>query len=632
VSDPLFTPLEFAGLRLKNRIVIPPMGTGLDDDGVFNDAAIAYYCRRAAGAAGTVTVEALLVDPETRGPEPKIFDRAYLPGLRALVEALRPYDVVIGAQLLHPGRQVLSGRRVAPSAIALNSAAPIPDELTAGEIAEIVTQFADAAALAQEAGFDFVEIHGAHGYLPSDFLSPLANHRTDGYGGDLEGRARFPREIVRAIAERCGPALPIFYRLSGEEALPGGFTIDDAEVVAGLLQGEGVACISVSAGHWRSLEVTLAPMFVARGHLVALAARIRQAVSVPVIAVGRLDDPADARRALEEGSADLVAIGRGLIAEPDWPALVAAGREGDIRPCIACNACVDLVGRGEEIRCAVNPEVGRDHSWRPEPADPPRRVAIVGSGPAGMEAARVARLRGHDVSIWERDAQLGGKLEAAASAPSKREVLRFRDFEVRTLRDIGVEIHTGVEVTHDVIEDAAPDVVVVATGAAAVVPPFGGAEGADVHDAQLYLDGTLRVSPGDAVAVIGGSATGCETAEMLAGEGARVTMLEMAPSVGTGIEAITRRHLIKTLRSSGVDIVTGARVTAVEPGRVRFEREGEETAVAADRVALAVGWRSRAHDLVREGDGRELLVVGDAFAPADFVAAVNAGADAGLMA
>lgn len=632
MSDPLFTPLELAGLRLKNRIVIPPMGTGLDDDGFFNDAAIAYYRRRAAGGAGTVTVEALLVDPETRGPEPKIFDRSYLPGLRALVEALRPHDVVVGAQLLHPGRQVLSGRRVAPSAVPLNSAAPLPDELGAAEIAEIVTQFADAAALAQEAGFDFVEIHGAHGYLPSDFLSPLANRRTDEYGGSLEARARFPREIVRAIAQRCGDGLPIFYRLSGEEALPGGFTIADAEVVAGLLQAEGVACISVSAGHWRSLEVTLAPMFVARGHLVELAARVRQAVSVPVIAVGRLDDPADARRALEEGSADLVAIGRGLIAEPDWPALVAAGRESEIRPCIACNACVDLVGRGEEIRCAVNPEVGRDHAWAPEPADPPRRVAVVGSGPAGMEAARVARLRGHDVSIWERDEQLGGKLEAAASAPSKREVLRFRDFEVRTLRALGVEIHTGVDVTHEVIERDHPDVVVVATGAAAVVPPFGGAEGADVQDAQLFLDGTLRVNPGEAVAVIGGSATGCETAELLAGEGAHVTVLEMAPSIGTGIEAITRRHLVRALRSSGVDILTGARVTAVEPGRVRFEREGEEAAVAADRVALAVGWRSRAHDLVRDGDGRALLVVGDASVPADFVAAVNAGADAGLMA
>jgi len=246
---------------------------------VFNDAAIAYYRRRAAGGAGTVTVEALLVDPETRGPEPKIFDRSYLPGLVALVEALRPYDVVIGAQLLHPGRQVLAGRRVAPSAIALNSAAPVPEELTAQQIAAIVAQFAEAAALAQEAGFDFVEIHGAHGYLPSDFLSPLANRRTDAYGGDLEARARFPREIVRAIADRCGPGLPVFYRLSGEEALPGGFTIEDAEVVAGLLQADGVACISVSAGHWRSLEVTLAPMFVARGHLVELAARIRRAGS-----------------------------------------------------------------------------------------------------------------------------------------------------------------------------------------------------------------------------------------------------------------------------------------------------------------------------------------------------------------
>lgn len=631
MSDPLFAPLEVAGLRLRNRIVIPPMGTGLDDDGVFNDAAIAYYRRRAEGGAGTITVEALLVDPLTRGPEPKIFGREYLGGLSALVTALRPSGAVVGAQLLHPGRQVLSGRRVGPSAIALNSAAPVPHELTTEEIAEIVQQFADAAALALAAGFDFVEVHGAHGYLPSDFLSPLANQRTDEYGMDLEGRARFPREIVRAIVGACGPGLPVFYRLSADEALPGGSTIEDAVVVAGLLRADGVACLSVSAGHWRSLEVTLAPMFVQRGHLLDLAAQIRRAVPVPVIAVGRLDDPADARRALTEGSADLVAIGRGLIAEPDWPALVASGREADVRPCIACNACVDLVGRGEEIRCAVNPEVGRDHAWNLEKTTTPRRVVIVGSGPAGLEAARIAALRGHDVSLWERDDRLGGKLEAAASAPSKREVLRFRDYEVRMLDQLRVETHTGVEVTRDLITEQAPDVVVVATGAAALVPPFSGAGGAGVQDAQRFLDGTLRVKPGEAVAVIGGSATGCETAELLAAEGAQVTILEMAPAIGAGIEPITRRHLLKALRGDGVNMLTGARVIAVEPGLVRFEVEGAERSIPVDRVALAVGWRSRTHDLVRPDDGRDLLVVGDASEPADFVAAVNAGADAGLM-
>src|SRR5690606_6675060 len=245
-----------------------------------------------------------------------------------------------------------------PSPVPLNSVSPVPDALSTTEIAEIVDYFAEGAALAQEAGFDYVEVHGAHGYLVSDFLSPLANQRDDAYGGSLANRARFAREVARAIRARC-PDLPLFYRLSGEEALPGGTTVDDAVTVARWLEEDGVACLSISSGTWKSLHTTIPPMWVPRGQLVPLAARVRQAVSVPVISVGRLHDPASARRALREGAADLIAIGRGLIADPDWANKVAAGREADVRPCISCNACVDQVGPGGEVVCAVNPAIGR---------------------------------------------------------------------------------------------------------------------------------------------------------------------------------------------------------------------------------------------------------------------------------
>lgn len=626
----LLDPLRIGPLRLKNRIVMPPMGTGLDADGLMNDAATAYYRRRAEGGVGTVIVEALLVDPATEGPEPRIDGPECLPGLGRLVAELRPFDVTVGAQLLHPGRQVLSGRLVGPSAIPLNSVAPTPQELSVAEIEQIVGYFAEAAARAQRAGFDFVEIHGAHGYLPSDFLSPLANARDDAYGGGLERRARFPREIVGAIVERCGPELPVFYRLSGEEAVPGGIVVEEAAATAAMLEREGAACISVSAGNWRSLHVTLAPMFVPRGHLVELAAQVRRAIQVPVIAVGRLDDPALARDAIATGSADLVAVGRGLIADPDWAVKATGGREEEIRPCIACNACVELVGSGGEIRCAVNPEVGRDHTWRLSPAAPPRRVAVVGSGPAGLEAARIARLRGHEVSLWEREQRLGGKLEAAASAPSKGDVLRFRDYEVRTVERLGVEVHTGVQVTPEVFDREDPDVVVVATGAAALMPPIPGLDGEDVHDAQALLCGEVPIPAGERVAVIGGSATGCETAELLVGRGARVTVLEMADAIGAGIESITRRHLLRELRAAGVELLSGARVVAVEPGAVVYELGGEERRLAADSVAVALGWRPRGEELREALGAREAVLVGDASRPADFVAAVNAGADAAL--
>ncbi|MDQ8043672.1 MAG: FAD-dependent oxidoreductase [Solirubrobacteraceae bacterium] len=628
-TDPLFAPLQIGNLTLKNRIVMPPMGTGLDDHGAMNDASIAYYRRRATGGTGVITIEALLVDPETRGPEPRIYADEYLPGLTRTADECREAGAVVGAQLLHPGRQVLAGRHVAPSAIPINSAAPVPQALTVAEIEAIVEFYAAGAERAQRAGFDFVEVHGAHGYLASDFLSPLANQRDDAYGGTLENRARFSLEIARAIKARC-PELPLFWRISGEEALPGGTTVEDAAQVSRWLEAAGVDCLSVSAGHWRSLHVTLAPMWVPRGYLVRLAAHIRKEVSVPVMAVGRLDDPADARRVLTDGDADLIAIGRGLIADPDWANKVREGRDPEIRPCIACNACVDLVGPGGEVRCAVNPQVGREHTWDPRPAAEPKRVAVVGSGPAGLSAATIARERGHDVTLFERDARIGGKLVAAASAPSKHEVLRFRDFEEREVARLGVHVETGVEVDGATLDRFAADTVVLAVGAGALLPPIPGLDGPTVHDAQDYLRGARVAEAGSTVAVIGGSATGCETAELLVEHGVHVTILEMATSIGAGIEAITRRHIVKQLKAGGATVLTGAKVVEVTPTEVFYERDGVRESVPAAAVALAIGWKPRGSalaDLIDHGDVR---LVGDAVRPADFVAAVNAGADLGL--
>jgi 2,4-dienoyl-CoA reductase-like NADH-dependent reductase (Old Yellow Enzyme family)/thioredoxin reductase len=631
-TEALFQPLRLGRLELRNRLIMAPMGTCLDLGGHITDDTIAYYVRRAQGGVGTITVEGCLVSAETQGPEPKISGPEYLPGLRRLVDALRPYDITIGVQLMHPGRQVVEGPTVAPSPVPLNSHAPVPHELTEGEIAAIVEDYAKATELAIEAGFDFVEVHGAHGYLPSNFLSPVDNRRLDGYGGDLAGRARFSLEVARAIGAVGGERLPFVWRMNGDDATPGGFGIDEAVEVAQWIQRDGAAAISVTAGTWHTLHVTLAPMFVPRGHMLPYAAAIKAAVDIPVIAVGRLDDPELAAKVVTEGHADLVCIGRGLIAEPDWAAKVQEHRIDELRPCIACNACVDLVGRGERARCSVNPEAGRERTWRLEPAEQARRVMVVGSGPAGMEAARIARLRGHAVTIWEQDAELGGKLEVAGLAPSKREVLRFRDYQARRLGEIGVEIHTGVQVSPAVIHQEAPDVVIVATGAEPLIPPIPGLGSEHVHDALAFLRGDVVAQPGDQVVVIGGSATGCETAELLAHGGARVTILEMRGSIGAGIEAITRRHLLRTLRDDGVELVTRAKVVMVEHEEVLYEDgAGVRRSVPADVVALALGWRPRGSELAEVlADKVEVMVLGDASQPADFVNAINTGADAGL--
>ncbi|GIU93445.1 MAG: NADH oxidase [Acidimicrobiia bacterium] len=632
----LFEPIRVGRLEFRNRVLMPPMGTGLaDEQGFVTDRLIDYYVRRARGGVGGISVEATIIAPETAGvgPETRIHGPEFVPGLRRLADAVKAHDTRVGIQLWHPGRQTKLGQPFAPSPIPIGRKSPVPHALTVEEIEALLARYAEAAVYAREAGFDFVEVHGAHCYLPCEFLSPLSNTRDDEYGGSLANRARFMRRIANAIREAVGDDFPLFYRISGTEAHEGGFTVEDATSVARWLVEDGVDCISVSAGNWYALHYTIPPMFMERGCLVPYAAAIRAAVSVPVVAAGRLDDPELAESVLRSGQADIIAVGRGLIADPDWPVKVAEGRVGDIRPCIACNACVDRVSNAEEARCAVNPELGREGSWRIEPATAPKRVMVIGSGPAGMEAARIAALRGHSVSIWEREAELGGKLDVASRAPSKEEVLSFRAYQARVLRQLGVDIHTGVEVDAGVVVREGPDVVVVATGAEPLIPPIPGIQAPHVVDAQQVLLGRVQVPSDHQVVIIGGSATGMETAEYLMGKVASVTIIEMLPQVGRGVELITRKRLYAELGAGGVRILTRSKVTMISPESVRFEREdGTEGAVPADTVVLAIGWRSTGPTLAEQlgGLAKELVTVGDASAPGDFVAAINAGADAGL--
>ena len=632
----LFEPIEVAGLTLRNRVVMPPMGTGLaDHDGFVTDRLIDYYVRRAVGGVGTISVEATIITPETAGvgPETRIHDEKFVPGLTKLVDAVHAHDTTIGIQLWHPGRQTKLGKPFAPSPIPIARRGPVPHALTIDEIDELMVRYAEAARYAKRAGFDFVEVHGAHCYLPCEFLSPLSNERDDEYGGSLENRARFMRRIAQTIREEVGPDYPLFYRISGTEAHEGGFTIDDSVQVAKWLESDGVDCISVSAGNWYALHYTIPPMFMERGCLVPYAEQIKAAVNIPVIAAGRLDDPAFAEQVLQDGRADLIAIGRGLIADADWPNKARDGRFSEIRPCISCNACVDRVADADEARCAVNPELGREGEWEIVPTKSPRRVMVVGSGPAGMEAARIARIRGHEVSIWEKDDVLGGKLDVASRAPSKDEVLTFQKYQSRVLAELGVEIHTSSPVDAVVVSAEHPDVLVLATGSTPFVPPIPGIDGPTTVDAQEVLLERHHVPADHKVVVIGGSATGVETAEYLMGSVAEVAVIEMLPFVGRGVETITRKRLYKELLDNGVKILTRSTVTMIQEDRVRFETsEGEAQEIEADTVILAIGWQPTGSWFIESlnDDVGEIVSVGDADRIGDFVSAINAGADAGL--
>ncbi len=338
MSLKLLEPITFSGLKVKNRLVMPPMGMGYaHEDGTVSDRMIRYYLRRAQSGVGMIVVENCIVDPDVVGvgPELRIHDDRYIEGLRRLVRALKPYDVVVGLQLNHMGRQTTLGTPIAPSPIPISSKGPIPHVLTPEEIRFVVGEFVEGARRAREAGFDFVELHGAHGYLIGEFLSPASNRREDAYGGSLEGRLRFLLEIIAGITERVGADFPIQVRLSGQEYVPDGLTLTETCEIARHLEQAGVSSISVSAGNWQTLHYIMAPMFMPKGYLVEDAAAIKSAVRIPIIAVGRLHDVEVAERVLQEGKADLIAIGRGLIADPEWAKKVIERRVEDIRPCIS---------------------------------------------------------------------------------------------------------------------------------------------------------------------------------------------------------------------------------------------------------------------------------------------------------
>ena len=487
----LFDPIAIRGMEVPNRIVMPAMTTRLaaPDGGVTPDL-IQYFVARAEGGTGLITVEMCSPDPagRHRARELGIYDDRFVPGLRELTVRLRAAGSRVAVQIGHAGghtRQDVTGHPpVAPSAVPhvvqeVDTRSVLPEELTREGIRAVVQAFAEAAERAKVAGFDAVELHGAHGYLIAQFLSPLDNLRGDEYGGRLRNRARFALEVVDACRKRVGD-FPLIFRFSADEYAPGGFTLEEAKELAPWLAEAGVDALHVSAGCYRSLPsgaIMIPPMGYPGGVFLHLARAVKAVVRVPVIAVGRIHDPEIAEMAVREGHADMVALGRQLIADPEWPRKVREGRTDEIRPCIACNTCVDGMREGDRIKCLVNPWAGREGQRRTTAADRPRRILVVGGGPAGMEAARLLAERGHRVVLVERRGELGGQLRLAAKAPLFQNVetnppvlLKFVEFLARQLEKAGVEVKLGEPVTPRLIDELKPETVVLATGASYRVP------------------------------------------------------------------------------------------------------------------------------------------------------------------
>jgi len=636
----IFQPIQINSLELKNRLVVPAMGTGFaNSDGTVSERLKDYLVARADGGFGLTITEITAISRYGKGManQLSIWDDKFIPGFRDLAKAIHTKEAKVAVQLYHPGRQTfsfLTGRPVvAPSAIPCPVCREIPKELTVEEIRELEEQFAEGARRAKEAGIDAVEIHGAHGYLVAQFMSGYANHRSDAYGGDLEGLLRFPIEIVHKIRAKVGDDYPIIFRLSGDERVAGGRTIQETKTIIPLLEQAGVNAFHVSTGVYASSDYITAPMAIPPGYNVSAAGEVKKATSVPVIAVGRINDPRMVEEILKEGQADLVAMGRASLADPELPKKAADGNYEDIRWCIACNqGCIDRLLDLEEtgISCLVNPSVGKEKEMALTPASRSKKVLVVGGGPGGMEVARVAALRGHEVSLYEKDEKLGGQFKLAAMPPCKQEITKIINYLSIQIKKAGVKVALGKEVTEEIIDELQPEVVVIATGGTPVIPDIPGIEQERVVTAFDVLES--KVTPGRSILVIGGGMVGCETADFL-GQimGCRVTLVEALPRVAQDVGDATRHFLLQRLAQRRVKIITSAAVKQLTNDGAILERNGkEETLSGFDTVVLAMGVApvNGLAEKVR-GKTKEMYVIGDAKQPRKALDAIAEAAEIG---
>lgn len=631
----LFEPGRIGDLETRNRIVMPPMASNLGDgQGYVTQRLIDYYEERARGGAGLIIVEGCCIHyPQGKGParQMSIDDDRYIDGLSRLAAAIKQHGACVAVQLQHSGRdsktKFTGMQPVAPSPIA-TPWGDTPRELSLAEIAQVVRKFAAAAHRARQAGFDAVELNSGHGYLLAQFLSPAGNKRRDAYGGSLQNRARLLLEAISAIRAAVGPGYAVWCRLNAQEfGLRDGLTLEDTQQVARWAQQAGVQAIHVSAYGYGSYGIVNLPSI--PGALLPLAQAIKSQVSVPVIAVGRLK-PEVAERALEQGQADFVAVGRGLLADPHLPQKAASGHLEDATPCISCYNCLSNAFVGEaDVSCTVNPCIGREREWQLTPAPRSKRVIVIGGGPSGMQAARVAAARGHRVTLFDSGSKLGGQLLLAAVPPRKSRLGDLRDYLERQVRQAGVDVVLNRRVGAADVMAMQPDAVVLAAGARAFVPPIAGiGRTVAVED---VLAGKAQV--GARVVIIGGGMTGCEAAELLADQGKQVTVVEVLPKLARGMNLWLRRQLLDNLMEKKVALLTETRTEAITDKSAEITtREGQRHLVEADTVVLSAGAVS-ADDLWRDLEGKvpELYKTGDCVRPRGILEAMEEGYNIGRL-
>ncbi len=651
----LFSPITIGKVKMKNRIAMAPMGTfGLvHDDGSYNQRAIDYYVERAKGGAGLIITSITKVENEIDKTVMPAFPCAttnpikFIETSSELTERVHAYGTKIFLQLT-----MGFGRSGAPALMAAPpvSASAVPNywnpqvtcrELSTAEVEKIVQKFGEAADIAKTAGYDGVEIHAVHeGYLLDQFTLSIFNRRTDKYGGDLRGRMTLPIEIVQTIKKTAGKDFPVGLRYSIKSAikdwrqggLPGekyqekGRDLEEGLQAAKILEAAGYDELNTDVGTYDAWYWSHPPVYQKHGLYLPYTEELKKVVKIPVIVAGKLDIPDLAEKALKDSQADMVAIGRGVLADADWPKKVQQGKDEEIRPCICCHAgCLGRAFEGKILSCAVNPAAGRERLYRIEKALHPKKILVAGGGLAGMEFARIATLRGHNVSLYEKSNQLGGHVIPASKPAFKEDDKRLLHWYIHQMKELEIPLHMETEVTEQTVEKEKPDAVIAATGSIDFIPNVPGVDKANVCTATDVLNEEEKV--GKEVVIVGGGLVGCETALWLAQAGKKVTVVEMLEDIilsGTPVPHMNRIMLIDLLHQQQVKILTGhALVKVKEKSVILMDKDFKKKEVSCNTVVTASGYRpqTRLFDVLN-GKVEELYAVGDAYAAKNIMHAI----------
>ena len=636
MQNVILQPIEVGGQTFKNRIMFPPLTTGYEKNGMISEQDMGFYTRLAKGGVGYI-VMGDVAPINSFSPTPKLFDDSQIPAFKALADSVHAYGTKLGVQIFHPEYDVdainslFMQKKFDEMRQRLHHDMMFfTDEASEEMLMSIIDKMCACAVRAQKAGVDVIQIHGDR--LNGCLCSTRMNHRTDKFGGSLENRVRFARMLTRAI-RKAVPDMVIDYKLSIVTPQRGKGGIDEADAVqfAQWLVEDGVDMFHVAqANHTGNMADTIPPMGVQPyGFFVKIAGDIKKAVNVPVSAVGRIVDADMAARVIESGMADMVAMGRPLLADPDWGTKIAAGKSCDIRRCISCNkGCTDAIQNRQFLSCVLNAENGYENTRSIQPAAQKKKIAVLGGGPAGLEAARVAALRGHDVTLFEKTTSLGGQLNIACVPPRKEEMRRAAQDLIHAVCNAGVHLCMGQTRTAEQLKDAGFEAVINAVGAHSAAPRIPGIDSVNVADAWKVLAGEQQVY--GTVAVIGGGMVGCETAEYLAARGCKVSVIEMMDKIAAGESTTILPTLLENYKTYGVEQYPSHKVKEFRMDAVVCEnKDGAEVTIPCDYIVLAMGARSNEFDAAAlEAAGIPVYSIGDAAGKAaDISNAIRTGYD-----